>query len=139
MPHCAARAALALALITWVASAQETASSPRSALREFMRDAAKAKIKNDKPSEIPPPQTLAATSEPVLMRPFVVEEKRTPRIAGLDEEMQKQKALESHAFYHADITKKSARGDRFATRARRQRRRIFPAAPSTVVVSDTRS
>lgn len=98
--------AFGVALLALSASGEETAAPPKSPLRQFMRDTTKAKVQSLSPSKLQPAPTSVALSAPLIMAPFVVEEERTPRIAGLDEEMRKQKDLESHALYHAELSKK---------------------------------
>lgn len=106
MLRCALPLAFGLGLFVGSADAQEAKDPPLSPLRAQMRDALKAKVQ-DKPAVMPAPaETAASDAAPVKMAPFVVEEKRAPRTAGLDEAMQKERALEPRAFYHADLTKK---------------------------------
>jgi hypothetical protein len=103
MPRCVAPAAVGFALIALSADAQEVSAAPKSALRQFMRDTAKAKVLDVNPAALKPAQAMPATAEPLKMAPFVVDEKRAPKLAGIEEEMRKQKGLESHALYHTEF------------------------------------
>src|SRR5258708_7154503 len=104
MPRCPLPAALGFVLLALNTSAEDPAVTPRSALRAAMRDELKSKVQGKPVETIPVDDKPPADT--VTMAPYVVAEKRTPRIAGLDEAMQKEKALESHALYHTDVTKK---------------------------------
>ena len=109
MPLRLFRLAAGLVIIALSVAAEETDNSTRAkgAVRAHLRESIMARL----PAKSADSQTPVAPVEPpaddaVKLAPFIVKELRYPTNAAVDAGMQKEKALESHALYKTDLSKK---------------------------------